>query len=177
MNEVVDKRMKGVIFNGYANFIRKKGGNLALEQCSKEIGLDLKKLVDEKWYPDTYSLMTIQWVAKTYGSDGCRQMGHATVAQRGVISAVARLAGVKRILESAQTELNDTINFGKVACEFNEKGATMILRNLVADPIECEVWTGVFEGLLKISGSKGTVRKLTCQQKGAESCIYELVWK
>jgi len=177
MHETVDKRLKGVVFIGYANFIRKKGGLHALDNCSREIGLDLAKLVEEKWYPDTYSLMLIQWVARTYGPDGCRQMGYATVAQRGVISVVARLAGVRKVLESAQKELNDTINFGKAICEFNEKGATMRLKDLVTDPAECELWIGVFEGLMKISGSKGTVKKLACQTKGADSCKYELVWK
>jgi uncharacterized protein (TIGR02265 family) len=177
MSETVDKRLKGVIFIGYATYIRKKGGLHALENCSKEIGLDLTKLIEEKWYPDTYSLMLIQWVGKNFGPEACRQMGHATVAQRGVISAVARLAGVRKVLESAQKELNDTINFGKVTCVFNDRGATMILKDLIADPVECEVWTGVFEGLMKISGSKGTVKKLTCQKNGGDSCRYELAWK
>ncbi len=100
-----------------------------------------------------------------------------SIAERGVISVAARLVGVKKVLESAQKELADTINFGKVECEFNEHGATMILTDLVVDPIECGVWTGVFEGLMKISGSKGTVKKTACQRKGAPACRYELVWK
>jgi predicted hydrocarbon binding protein len=177
MDGTVDRRLKGVIYLGYAGFIKRKGGLEALRKCSGDIGFDLTKIVEEKWYPDTFSLMTIQWVGRTYGPEGLRQMGISTVAQRGVISIGARLVGVRKVLESAQKELSDTINFGKVTCDFTESGASMVLRDLIADPMECEVWTGVFEGLMKISGSKGSVKKVSCQAKGDDACRYEMVWK
>jgi uncharacterized protein (TIGR02265 family) len=104
-------------------------------------------------------------------------MGRSTVTERGIISVMARLAGMRKILESAQKELRDTINFGEVSVEFDERGAVMSLKGLVTKDVECEVWTGVFEGMLKIAGAKGTVKKLTCQAKGDEACKYEIVWK
>jgi uncharacterized protein (TIGR02265 family) len=177
MDEVVDKKLKGVIYIGYSNYIKKKWGLDALQQCSKAVGLDLTKLVEEKWYPDANSALIIHWVASTYGREYLRQMGQSTVTERGIISVMARLAGMRKILESAQKELRDTINFGEASVEFNERGAVMKLSGLVTSDVECEVWTGVFEGMMKISGAKGTVKKVACQAKGDAACAYELVWK
>jgi uncharacterized protein (TIGR02265 family) len=177
MVQVVEKKLKGIIYLGYANFIRKKWGADALQLCSKSVGLDLAKLVEERWYPDQFSALIIQWVADNYGRESLRQMGQSTVTERGIISAVARLAGMRRILESAQKELRDTINFGEASVDFDEHGATMCLKDLITKDVECDVWTGVLEGMMKISGAKGTVTKVACQSKGAPACKYELVWK
>jgi uncharacterized protein (TIGR02265 family) len=176
MPGVVDRKLKGTIFIGYANYIKRKGGLDALERCSKVTGMDLTKLVDEKWYPDILSANVISWVAANYGREGCRAMGMSTVAERGVISVAARLIGVKKVLASAQNELRDTINFGEVGVEFTDSGATMTFRDMVKNEAECDVWMGVL-GLMKISGSKGTVAKTACQVKGAAACTYELTWK
>jgi len=176
MSEVVDKKVKGKIFSGYANYIKKKWGQNGIAMCSQHVGLDLNSIVDEKWYPNILSNQISAWVAENHGIEHCRKIGFETVAHAGVISYAARIVGINRVLEKGIQEFRDAINYGDINIDLRKDGATITLIDVCIDETDCEAWHGAFEGIMHITKAKGTVTQTECQFKGGANCIYELDW-
>lgn len=170
-------KTKGTILSGYTKFIRKKWGAEGLAECSRAVGMDLAGVNEEKWYSSEQIDTLLEWVADTKGMPQVRRMGHAVVAERGVISVVARLAGFRRVLERGTDEFRENINFGEVKIDLKDKSAVVTMVGVSGKPATCEAWVGALEGIMAITNTKGTVQKTRCQCKGDPACVYDLEWK
>jgi hypothetical protein len=168
----------GLVFKGYAKFIKKKWGTDGLEACSKAIDLDLTDIIDDKWYPEHYNGLMLEWIKENHGEDYVRQAGFSTATERGVIAFAARLAGIDRVLEKGVEEYRRNFNFGEINIQRPSKKVAIIkLIDATTGKYDCVGWLGAFEGILHITHKKGAVRKTSCQLKGDDCCTYEMEWE
>lgn len=171
------KQAKGQVILGYARFIKKKWGAEGLSECERDMGLKFSDIKDDTWYPEDYNSEIIHWIAEKKGLEMVFQAGISTVAQSGVIAFAAKIAGIRRVLERGEEDYYRALNFGGIKVEVGDKSARVALTGTTRDAIECLSWSGVFQGVINITGNKGSVRELQCTHKGADVCIFELTWK
>jgi len=169
------ERCTGRILNGYAKFIRKKWGENGLNGLKEATGIDLTDISNDRWYPDTDARKVLKWLSSNHGMDICRQAGYYTVAERGAVTYVARIAGLKRVLDSAQKDFQRTLDFGDMVIEHDSDDLYRVSFTGICFIEEtCTAWQGVMEGILKITNTTGTVTKTSRQVKGDDTCTYEL---
>ena len=171
-----DPQAKGRIALGYAAFIKKRWGKEGYEKCQKDVKIDFASLKDEMWYPNSLPTNLLIWIEKNYGIDYCRQAGFSVVADRGVITYAARIAGVKKVLERGVDEFRESFKDGGVSVELGDKRAVLSISDINISPCSCQAWIGAFQGILHITKAKGTVKEIACEHKGAKACQYEITW-
>lgn len=177
MPQDISRKVKGKVLISYANFVKKKWGQSGLKDCEKFIKLDLATIQEQRWYYNQYTDDMLAWMAKNYGMDTCRQAGLAITYQTGIVSFIAKVAGVKRVLERGAEEAHDAFNFGELKITMKENSAKIVFVDMTWNKEGCVAWQGVFEGLLEITKTKGTVKKIACHHDGAKNCIYEMKWE
>ena len=170
------KRTRGNLINGYAKYLKNKWGAEGMRQCSDYTGLDLNAIVNEKWYPADQADAMLKWVADTKGMDHVRRMGYEVVSERGIITYVARIAGLRKVLERGIQEYRENISFGDVKVVLKDRSARITMVGSSSNPAVCEAWVGALQGLLAITKTKGTVKKPSCQLNGEPACVYEIEW-
>ena len=170
-------KVKGTVIIAYAKFIKKKWGTDGLNDCSKHVGLDLADLQIEKWYPNQYQFDLMEWVNENHGIDMVKAAGTFMTTQRGIISIVARMAGIERVMERGVQEIRDSLRGGEVKVIKGDKTAAIKLKNLSSSPVICVAWEGVFEGVLKLTRTKGKVTETHCQHLGDEYCRFQVDWE
>ena len=169
-------RAKGRVLKAYGKYIKRKWGVDGLTECSKTVGTDIEKIMDEKWYDYKLNEDILDWLVDNHGEEYARKAGFAVVAERGVISFVARVAGIRRVLDRAMLELRDVYDFGEINVEMNGKSATLHMRDVSRSRRGCQAWLGALEGIMHITGAKGTVTKESCQLDGSDNCTYIMNW-
>ena len=172
-----NRKIRGRVISGYVKFIKKKWGSNGLSSCQAETGLDLSNIIDEKWYPNKDSYNIQKWLAEQHGLDMCKQLGFAVATNIGVISYLARLAGLKRVLDRATLEYRENLTHGQIRVDMGEKSAKIYFKDVNSGETQCITWIGVFEGIMHITKTKGSVKKIACELKGDENCVYELRWE
>lgn len=172
-----ERRIKGRVINSYIKFIRSKWGQDGLSSCQKETELELNKISDETWYPNTHSEKIQNWIATKYGLKYCKLLGFAVATETGVISYFAWMAGIKKVLSIATNEFKRNLTHGEIEVEVGPKTAKISLKNVNHYEAQCVTWEGILEGVLKITKNKGRVKKLGCELRGNPACIYEMSWE
>ena len=175
--EEANRKIRGRVIKGYIKFIKKKWGSDGLTSCQKETGVDLSNIIDERWYPNKNSYDIQKWLAERHGLDMCRQLWFSVATNIGVISYIARLAGFKRVLDRAAEEYRENLTHGKIRVDMDKKSAKIYFKDVNSGETQCTTWIGIFEGIMHITKTKGSVKKVACELNGDENCIYELHWE
>jgi len=128
---------KGRILNGYIRYIEKKWGRDGVIQCGESIGKDLTNILDDRWYPESQTVEIIHWIKNEKGEHHLQKAGYSTVKQTGVISFIAKMAGVERVLESAKKEARESLNYGSIETSKEGKKATVVLTDYSSCPEVC----------------------------------------
>ena len=172
MSEQDDYLTRGKVFKGYAKFIKKKWGKTGLEECNKAAGIEIDKVPEDRWISNDHQNMVLDWIANTHGEEAVHQAGIAIVAERGIVTYAARIAGFDRVLDQGVEEIRDSIRFGEVSIDRREEEVEIVLKDVSGTPNACPAWKGIFEGTLQITKTKGTVIETSCQHKGADACRF-----
>jgi len=172
-----EKQLKGAVLLGYFKFIRKKWGKAGLDQCIQSVGLEESKIKEGHWYSHRHSHAILGWIASEKGEEFLRECGNHTVKDLGILSYIVRFMDIESILKKGRRSYSDAFNYGKMRIETEKSWATIKIKgNAQDDRHACMTWTGVFEGMLQMTRTKGTVKKTACQTLGAEWCEWEMDW-
>lgn len=167
----------GRVLLGYRDYIKKRWGREAVAEVSRVIDLDLEGVADDRWYLHMYNDDIIDWLADTHGQDTCRMAASEMVTSVGIISYVAWIAGIRRVLKQAVKEYRDSIDYGTIETEIGKGQALIHLQGTMANKNTCVGWIGVLEGIMKLSKAKGGVEKVGCEFDGDERCTYLMRWE
>lgn len=170
---------RGRIINGYLKFVKKKWGAEGVKAAvalTKE--MDLTQVQGDKWYPIEYSDRIIEWMGKEHGMEAVRQSGLATATEIGVIKYLARIAGIKNVLERGHQELRENFDFGEARFETFDDHAKVHFKGVTRIKVSCVAWSGAFKGILEITGNKdGHVEEIECEHEGGKECVFKLIYK
>jgi hypothetical protein len=172
-----DRKIKGRVIKSYIKFVKTKWGQNGLASCQNNTTLDLSKVNEEMWYPNIHSEEIQNWIANTHGLKYCKMLGFNVATEVGVISYLARLAGIKKVLSMATNEYKRNLTHGEIEVELDSKTANISLKDVNRFESQCATWKGIFEGVLYITKQQGKVTKHTCQLKGDQACTYEMTWE
>ncbi len=168
---------RGDVLLGYQKFIKKKWGADGLEACIKETGHDFSMYKNDKWYPNDWCDDILKWMAKTHGIDYCRQLGKDLTENVGMIEFAAKIMGIERVLDRGGDQFKRSFDFGQIDIERTNKEARVIFTDVSICEEACMAWKGGLEGIMKITGAKGTVEEVECQLKGSSKCVYIMKWQ
>ena len=68
-------------------------------------------------------------------------------------------------------------NHGRIEVEVERNQALVKLFEWLSSPARCAGWVGVFEGVLRLKGLKGSVEKRGCMLHGDDYCGYLMRWE
>ncbi len=171
------KQIIGSSLLGYRKFIKKKWGKAGVEDVEKFINFKLDDVTDEKWYPSILNDSMLAWIAQNYGMDMVRQAGFYIVTNVGIVSFAARIAGIERVFTRGMEQFRNNIDYGEINIEKEGKVAMITMIDVSVDEVTHMAWQGIFEGVLHVSGARGTVTVLETQTGGSDKCVYKMEWK
>ena len=183
MTDTVDKatgnKLKGGVMKSYYKFIARQWGGAGVRECEEATGVYDSELKEEVFYPWEFNEKILLWISEKGGSDQLRKLGNFIVKNLGVLSYLVRFANMKFFLRKAKENYDDTFNYGRVSVLMDERGkmATVIFKDTNKIEESCQVWLGLFEGMLEMTKSKGTVTKAKCQVTGDDYCEYIIKWE
>ena len=172
-----ERKIKGRVLNNYMKFIKKKWGVDGFSDCQRHTKLNLSEIHDDRWYMSNNSDKIQKWIADAHGIDCCRQLGFSIVTEIGIISYAARIAGIRKVLSRATEEYKENLAHGQIDVQMSKNNAVILFKDVNRYESNCQTWIGIFEGIMHITKTKGTVKKTACEVKGDDSCTYELEWK
>jgi len=168
---------KGAILKGFVQYINKQWGDTGVKSCSGYVGIDLKNIIDDKWYPNVYTDDLLTWISDRYDRNHIKRAGFEAVAGKKLISVPARIAGIERVAEKGVNDFKDSIAFGKVSIKSIDEGAQVMFKDVSMIEETCLAWQGAFEGILALTKTKGEVEKVACEHWGDRHCIWNIKWK
>jgi len=171
-----ERAVRGQILKTYFKFIRKKWGESGHDECISSTNVNPADILDERWYPNEFSLKVQQWIYDSHGPDSCRKMGFTLSTEVGIIAYIAWMAGMKKVLDTAGKQFKANIKHGEVTTEYDGKTAILSLKGINFHKAQCHTTIGVCEGAYKLTKTKGTVEEIECEVEGGEACRYKLVW-
>lgn len=173
-----EKKLKGRVLQTYFKYIKKKWGGDGLNDCLKACKIDdVNSIVEDKWYAYQIGLDLTLWVGETHGYKACEQLGFAIATERGVVSYVAWMAGMNKILDKYENMFRDSVNYGKVEMDRKENAVTIKYYDIISTEAGCHVYKGTFEGLLSLGKVKNPQVEVTSHGHDGEGCCtFELTW-
>lgn len=172
-------RLKGGVLKGYFKYINHKWGKTGLQEVEEATGIRQTDLKEEAFYPWEYSHSILTWISDNKGPEHLRRLGNFTVKNLGVLSYLVRFTNIKFFLRKAKENYEDTFDYGRVSVLMDEMGkrATVIFKDTNQIEESCQVWLGLFEGIMEMTKARGEVTKTKCQVKGEDYCEYVLKWE
>jgi len=175
MTDSGDRKAKGGFMLGYQKYIRKKWGQRGIDAVKEATGFDLNEVQSEKWYPESIYVSILDHMEKTHGVESIEMMGYHGVISRGVVSYVAFMAGIDRILEKGANEFRSNFNFGDVSIEKATNMATITFTDAMSNENVALSWRGALKGILELAKKKGTI-DLTADPDGKRH-VYVMKWE
>lgn len=173
-----DKKVRGSALSPYLKYVKTKWGVAGLDEFCRDTSIDGKKIKDGEWYEVDVIKRFQKWILEKKGEKQLEEAGKFSIKNLGLLSFVVRFMSIKKLLaQSDQASYRQAYNFGKMESTVEDKRALIRLHDVSLDENSCIVWRGAFKGLLEITKTKGTVREIKCQQKGADYCEFEMEWE
>ena len=79
-----DPKLRGSVILGYLKFIKKTWGVSGLEQCTKDLGLDMSAIKDGGWYRETISGQVLAWISNNKGPEYVEKAGAHVIKNLGI---------------------------------------------------------------------------------------------
>ncbi|MEW5936483.1 MAG: DUF2378 family protein [Candidatus Thermoplasmatota archaeon] len=168
---------KGAVLKAHMSYIRQQWGTDGLEDCSRSVGISFQDIRDEKFYPKSMDEDILRWISAR-GMEHVRRSGAHAVSNLGALAYVVRFMDIRTMLRHAEQSYFDTFNYGGLRVLYRE-GEKSALVEMTADrrtEEQCTAWLGVFQGILSLTRTKGTVEHTRCVNKGDTVCEYRLRW-
>jgi hypothetical protein len=155
MNAPGERLTRGSAMNGSFGYIQKKWGKEGLEQCKRDIGLDME-LKDGGYYPDDILVRTLKWIGREKGMNYVRESGKHTVLNLGMMSWLMRFADIKTVAKRFPKNYSEIYKFGTVEVDTGKPGIIFLrFYDIITYEEAYHSWLGVCEGALEACKTKG----------------------
>ena len=157
--------------NGFFGYIQKKWGKEGLEQCKKDIRLEID-IKDGGYYPDEILVQILKWIGREKGMEYVQEGGKYTVFNLGMISWLMRFADVKTVAKRFPKNYDELYKFGRVEVDTDKPGLIHLrLYDVITYEEAYHSWVGACQGSLEASKTKGTV---SITKRGEDNPYVEL---
>ncbi len=171
------RQVKGAVLIGYMKFIRQTWGKDGLEEFISAIDME-PDIQEDRWYDDAWSTKTLAWIAENKGEDYIERSGKYAIMNLGEMSGIVEFLDIKSILKRGSESYKNGFDDGGFIVELGVDKATIKITGSGGDDkYACRAWIGVFEGMLEITKTVGTVREVQCERDGAPHCEFIMEWK
>jgi predicted hydrocarbon binding protein len=172
-----ERHVKGAVLIGYMKFIRNTWFEKGLEEflSATRMPPDIR---EDKWYNDSWSSKTLEWIAETKGEEYLEKSGKYAIMNLGEMSRIVEFLDIESILKRGSESYRNGFDDGDFKVELKDETATIkITGSAVNDPYACRAWLGVFAGMLEITNTVGTVEEVQCERDEAPHCEFVMEWK
>ena len=171
-----DRKIKGDVLIGYMKFIQNTWGKDGLEELISAIEID-PDIQEGRWYDEVWSIKILEWIAESKGEEYLERSGRFAIMGLEELSHIVDFLDIKSILKRGSESYEGAFNDGEFVVELGEKDATIKIKGSgTNDKYACRTWIGVFNGMLEITNTIGTVRETQCERDGASHCEFIMEW-
>ena len=176
---MTEKHTRGSVIRGYVDYVRKTWGEAGVKELCLALNFDLGSIEDKQWYDEKLSADILDWIKDNKGLKFVELCGKHTIQHPGTLLAfLLKFMSVKSILKRAGPTFKEGFDYGEVDVEMlDDNRAVVYMKNVSVDENSCLAWLGALEGLLEMTGVKGTVKEIKCQRTGAQYCEFLMEWK
>lgn len=174
---MTENKIRGSVLNSYIKFVKKKWGVDGVTALVKYIGANTEGFKEGNWYDQKIEYKAFDWIKKNKGEQYVTECGTFCIQQLGLLSYVVRFTDIEYILKEAKKGYKDAYNYGSLDVELGRKEAKIVLQDAAVDEYACLSWLGAFIGAMEMTKTKGDIRELKCQRKGAPRCEFKMTWQ
>ncbi len=174
-----DKKIRGVVMEGYFKSIKRQFGEKGVKECAEYVGIDPGDIKEKRWYSAKFHARIHRWIGENKGPESLIIAGKYGIKNMGFLSYLARFISIKTLLKKSPKSYDDAYNFGSMTIETDErnKEALVKLKEVKIDDYSCYGWKGVFLGGLEATKTKGKVKIIDHPEKGENDCFLKIKWK
>ena len=170
------RMIKGVIFNGYLSFIKKKWGKEGMNRAMEYAGMKQEPR-DGEWVSLEKTYKLLEWIEKEHGRGYIVDAGKWMMKGMGgdFKFMFAAVMGFERVLNRVQKEISKLLFKGS-GVEINKEGktATIRLKGFKMRETSCLAWKGALLGVMEVTKTRGTVEVM---DSGNEmDCLVKAEW-
>ena len=170
------RKIKGDVLKGYMKFVQKTWKKEGLEELISAIKID-PDIQEGDWYDEIWSIKILEWIAENKGEQYLEKSGKFAIMDLGKLSHIVGFLDIKSILQRGSESYADAFNDGEFIVELGDKGATIKIKGSgINDKYACRTWIGVFNGMLEVTHTIGTVKEIKCERDGAPHCEFLMEW-
>ena len=166
---------KGAVINGFLKFVKKKWGQIGLNDAMKYAGVSMMPK-DGEWVPAVKFDMVLEWIAKNKGMDNVKGAGKNSAKDLGIFGYIfGAVIGTEKILKRMKHTYPSIFNYGEVVLEFGDNNAVVTIKGAAISEYDCPAWEGALTGFMEIARCHGHVKVL--EPDSPKDCKYILEWK
>jgi len=179
-DRVVAPMVRGTHFRNYHHWVATHHGRKAADDLFRQFGIDPDRIDPDGWYPLATVVRVLESIEALFGDGTYETIRQLFREEAGNFSTIRRLVSrvlpLSLLIEIGAAGYTREFNHGRL--EVETKGRRALLKNFdwISSPARCAGWWGTYEGVLAITGHKGTVRKVACMLKGDPYCGYLVEW-
>lgn len=179
-DRVVAPMVRGTHFKNYYHWVRERYGKDAADGLFREFGVDPSRIDEEGWYPLRTTIQVLETIEALFGDgtyETIRRMFNDEAANFSSIQKLlSRVLPLSLLLELGAGYYTREFNHGRLEVEVKGRRALMKNYDWISSPARCAGWLGTYEGALRLTGHRATVRKVACMLKGDPYCGYAVEW-
>lgn len=179
-DRVVAPMCRGTHFKNYHHWMVTHHGRAKADFLFRQFGIDPNRIDAEGWYPLRTVVQVLETIESLYGDGTYSTVRQLFVEEAGNFSSVRRLITrvlpLSLLLEMVPNAYAREFNHGRVEVEVHGRKALMKHFDWISSPARCAGWQGTYEGGLRLTGHKGSVKKVACMLRGDPYCGYEIEW-
>ncbi len=169
----MEHQIRGGVLNNWLKLVHRQWGTNGLAKCIKKLSLPVGKFNDGQMYDDALVEEITRWISSEKGMDQVRAGGTYHLTHLGVFSFIVSFLDIKTIAQRGEKTFEKVYSFGKADYDTSQPNRLVAhIYDVCTIEEICQVWIGLFEGMLQITKRKGTVTQTKCQLKGDECCVF-----
>jgi len=179
-DRLVAPMARGSHFRNYYHWVSQRFGRKAANDLFEDVGFDPSRVDADGWYPLKTAMDILDLVETRFG-DGSyetvramlRDEAHNFSSLRRLLSRVLPLP---LLIELSPSAYHREFNHGRLEIEIEGRRAIIKNYDWMSSRARCKAWLGTYEGAIAFSGTKATVRKVSCMLDGDAYCGYAIEW-
>ena len=173
---MTEKMVKGAFINGYFKFIKKRWGQIGLEEAMKYAGVKWMPK-DGDWVPTSEYDKVLEWIAKNKGMNKVKEGGRYSARDLGVFGYMfGAIVGPEELLNRIKEAYPIFFSYGDLLIDMEKEGNRVIItfKGASLTEYDCPALEGGLIGLMEITRSNGRVKVL--EPDSPEDCKFMVEW-
>ncbi len=172
-----DNELSGQIIISMINYVRKRWGERGVSDLEGDTGIKAGGIKEGMFYPLDHAGKVMAHVKDRYGPENIRKMGRFQVKDIGFKRYLARFVPPEKVLRLIRESYHKMTKVGTMGIKETKGGAEITMTDFIKNEDLVELWTGVYEGVLEMTRTKGSVETDAGELTDKGLVIFSVTWK